>query len=252
MATASVVALGRSAVYELLSRAFLYPEQGTTALLAEAARGVARVAAELEWREVKHALDRLGRQCRSLSGEKLVDDYTAIFGHAVSGDCPQYEGEYGQAHVFQKSQTLADLNTFYQSFGVAPNPELKERPDHISIEMEFMHLLTLKEAYAQLHGHGEEKMRLCREAQEAFLRRHLEPWILAFARQVRTKAVSNSAYDSLARLLEAHMKAEFQTFGIIAESSRHLIPHDGQEEGQDCEGCPVFSAVSPTQEDETS
>lgn len=131
------------------------------------------------------ALQQAGRQLNTLSDAGLEKEYLSVFGHIISTDCPPYETEYDQAHVFQKSQTLADLSTFYQAFGVGLNPDLKERLDHISVEMEFMSLLTAKEAYAYLHDHGEDKAALCQRAQKGFLATHLAVWIKTFVHRLR-------------------------------------------------------------------
>ena len=233
-------ALGRSAIYDLLSLAFLYPQKGTAAPLAESARMMASMASRLGWQDMESTLEQVYRNLASLNDDTLLTGYTELFGHSVSGDCPPYEGEYGQNHIFQKSQTLADLNTFYKAFGVEPNPQVKDRLDHISVEMEFMHLLTLKEAYAQLNNHGEDKVRLCREAQRAFLEQHLGDWIKEFATQVSRKSETGPLYSSLAHLLENYIQAELDSFQINAKRSHQTtLPLEEQQE-QDCEGCPLF------------
>ncbi len=232
-------ALGRSAVYELLSLAFLYPEESATALLPEKARQAASAASTFKWEELGRALDQLGDPWGQKSSDVLQEEYVEVFGHSVSNDCPQYEGEYDQAHVFQKSHALADLNTFYQAFGVAVNAELKERLDHISVELEFMHLLTVKEAYALLHDHGEDKVRLCQEAQKAFLAQHLATWVRSFVRQLSRKAGNGSVYGSLAHLLETHLDAECRAFGIRVTPSRRTIVAATPEDDLDCEASPL-------------
>ncbi len=194
-------ALARSAVYELLSMAFLYPEGESAAQVAEAARTLTPLASSLGWPQVKLALDDVSQQAGQLTEPAFREQYSRVFGHIISADCAPYEAEYGQAHVFQKSHTLADLRAFYNAFGVAPNPELKERQDHISVEMEFMSLLALKEAYALQNNHGEDKVALCRRAQESFLSNHLASWVGIFAQRLTKKAGGEGVYVSLAHLL---------------------------------------------------
>jgi len=152
----------------------------------------------------------------SATDETLKHDYIEVFGHTVSTDCPPYESEYGQAHVFQKSQTLADLTTFYDAFGAGINPELRERPGHLSVGMEFIHLLTFKEAYAQHHGHGEEKERLCKKAQISFLAVHLDGWVNTFVERLARKSGHSDIYTSLAVILRTFMDTEFDSHSIDA------------------------------------
>ncbi|MEE9285837.1 MAG: molecular chaperone TorD family protein [Dehalococcoidia bacterium] len=208
----------RSGIYQLLATAFLYPdpETGGVARLTEASGRLAKDASQVGPAQVAPALRRVKAALKARTDDALLQDYIKVFGHGASDDCSPYEGEYDQAHVFQKSQTLADLNASYHAFGVAPSPQIKERFDHVSVELEFMRLLTLKEGYAELHGHGEDKLRICRDAQRAFLASHLGPWVLSFARRVERKAGAGSAYGPLARLLEAHIEAEMAMFRLPA------------------------------------
>ncbi len=208
-------ALARSAIYELLSLAFLYPDSDTVGLLREGAAELVAQVGDREFPGVKDALDELIRELDSAPGQ-IEGEYEAVFGHTISNDCAPYEGEYGQAHVFQKSQTLADLSTFYGAWGVNVSPDLHDRVDHISVETEFMHLLTLKEAHALANGHGDDKVQLCRQAQEAFLANHLAGWVMDFGERLTKKAAGSGPYSSLARMLQAHMATEFRRFQLEA------------------------------------
>ena len=233
-------ALVRSALYEVLSLAFLYPEKGGVRRLAEKADTLADEAARLDWVELEKPFRKATAVLNGLTDDGMVEDYVEVFGHGVSGDCPQYEGEYAQPHVFQKSQTLAHLNAFYAAFGVSANPDLKERTDHISVELEFMQLLTVKEAYAQINGHGADKAQLCRDAQKDFLEGHLAPWIKSFVRRVSRKAGDENVYGVMAQLLDVHMTGEFRAFGIRPAPSHQTILPVVQEDDLDCAECPIL------------
>lgn len=227
-------ALARSALYELLSLAFLYPQEGVAAQLLDGARRESEIAFGLGWDETRAALDRLSNSLSSVDDDALEAQYVEVFGHAVSADCAPYESEYGQAHVFQKSQTLADLSTFYRAFGVGVNPELKDRLDHVSVEMEFMHLLTLKEAYARLNHQGEDKVLLCRQAQEAFLANHLANWVKAFTNRLMKRTANSEVYASVSLLLGVYMDEEFKRFGLDSSPLRPTAEPGAQEDYQEC------------------
>ena len=109
--------LARSAAYELLSASFLYPEAGRIDLLRHGSRQLRDASLQLRWRELAEALQKLEDHLGSLDDKGLEREYLATFGHTISTDCPPYETEYHQAHVFQKSQTLADLGTFIKPLG---------------------------------------------------------------------------------------------------------------------------------------
>lgn len=226
-------AMARSALYELLSVAFLYPEPGRGALLAEGAVQVGQAVAALGWETRARLMEDLARRLDPLpADDALAAEYITLFGHTVSPNCPPYEGEYGQDNIFQKAQTLTDLQTFYRAFGVGVNPALKDRIDHLSVELEFLHLLTVKEAYALRFRHEEEKVRLCRDAQEAFLARHLAPWVQGFARRVLQRTEKGGVYTLLAQLLSAHLSAEFEAFGLQGALAESAAP---PELGEDLE-----------------
>jgi TorA maturation chaperone TorD len=74
-----------------------------------------------------------------------------------------------------KSFELADIAGFYRAFGVEITPGT-ERPDHIAVELEFMHLLAVKEVVAAGREDGGEHARICRDARATFFRDHLGRW----------------------------------------------------------------------------
>lgn len=248
MSTATIapweMPMARGAVYEALSLAFLYPEAGNPESLAKQAAKAAQAAAKAGLTEIAQASQTLALSVASVSHEALLDQYIDLFGHGVSKDCPQYECEYDEAHIFLKSHTLAALSSFYSAFGVAPNPELRDRLDHISVELEFMQLLAVKEAYALVHGHGDDKVHLCQDAQKSFLSEHLAPWIKTFIKRVGKKTGQGTPYAATVGLLDAYMKSEFSAFQIKpAPSHQIIIPLEMESaEPDDCDDCPVDSS----------
>ncbi|MCB1364051.1 MAG: molecular chaperone TorD family protein [Rhodobacteraceae bacterium] len=135
-------AAARAALYRYLSLAFGDPCAGTVDALAR------------QWPLTEAALRALGLStdqaaaAAGVDGDALRRAHLSVFGHAMSKDCPAYGGEYGQAHIFEKTQTLADVAGFYRAFGLALAEDAHERPDHIALEMEFMEFLCLKQAWA--------------------------------------------------------------------------------------------------------
>ena len=179
----------------------------------------------------------------ALTAASLERAYTQCFGHAVSKDCSPCEAEYGQAHIFQKTHTLADVAGFYRAFGLDLAADSHERVDHISVELEFMHFLCLKEAYALAKNHPHEQLALCREAQSKFLRDHVCRWAFGFAHRVCAKA-SDTLYQGLGQLLAAFLAAELRALGmkpaevagpdLIVEEAQAL-PEEGTSQRSSCE-----------------
>lgn len=162
-------AIRRAQVYGFLTDVFLYPKENWSEDLPI-------------FREILLAL---GIEAASLNGGSpdlgvLQTIYRNTFG-ATGSLC--YETEYGLPHEYRMSQELADISGFYRAFGFKAGGEIHERPDHIAVELEFMHVLALKEAYALQNG-VTEHVEVCREAQGKFLADHLGKWIHLFAKSL--------------------------------------------------------------------
>lgn len=241
------IALARSRFYQLLSVAFLYPGEELFPLLKTR---VEEVGSLFDGEEgLGGALQALATLLGGLSPEALEADYRRIFGHAISQECPPYETEYGSAHVFQQAQTLADIAGFYRAFGLEMSDLAKERPDHISVELEYMSFLAFKEAYALEH-HGAGQVEVCREAQRAFLGEHLGRWALLFAKLLGKKAESGF-YQYLAFLTEGFLAQEHRRLGVTSQTFNEgdLKPTGFKAEGG-CFSCGVeeFCFVEPKEE----
>ena len=120
------------------------------------------------------------RDWRPISNyEAFQSEYIRLFevgprGHAL---CPLYSGHYGSDRL----RTMEELVRFYNYFGLRITPGLM--PDHVTVELEFMHYLAHQEALARQAG-GDRESYL--RAQRDFLERHLNgwwPWVAATATQ---------------------------------------------------------------------
>ena len=220
-------AFARSRIYQLLSGAFLYPGDDFFALLHQG-----YFIEELrEWGEFLpdepkngflQKLREQGAAFKGLSLEELKLEYGRVLGHSVSKDCPPCETEYGVHHVFQQTQTLADISGFYRAFGLEVSQEQGERLDHIGVELEFMGFLAYKEYYASAR-HGEDKVQICRDAQQKFLKENLGRWAPLFLRLLMNKA-TNGFYYGLGALTEEFLKTEMRFFKVHPEPIGELQP----------------------------
>lgn len=229
----------RSTVYAYLSLALLYPDEETIEALghaqplAEAAMSRLRIPETLETTRTMHEAFR----ARALSDLAALHERT--FG--LASGCLPYESEYDQRHVFQKSQQLADIVAFYRAFGLALAPDLKERADHISVELELMHVLAAKEAYALLEGHGADKVALCRQAQSAFLEAHLGSWVPSLATRLG-EVDPTGPYGSIGRFLGAFLEAETDALALPATKPLDALEAEDELDPA-CETCPLVLGV---------
>ena len=105
-----------------------------------------------------------------LKDEEKETAFISSFEPAVSKQaCSLFEG----AHVTrERNAVFEDLVRFYDFFGLTRNISA-ELPDHLSIELEFMHFLTFLEHEA---ASRKDDITGLRAAQKDFLARHLVPF----------------------------------------------------------------------------
>jgi len=229
-------ALGRSTVYRFLSLVFLptqddpdgWPRAGTEAL--SVLRGMASDGRAVPLETVEH----VARLLHDDAGPALREEYDRTFGHQISKDCPLYETQYGTGHVFQQAQQLADIAGFYRAFGLEVADGAGERVDHLSLELEFMHALTYREAYARLH-HGADHVAQLREAQQAFLRDHLSRWVPILARLVGRK--THGVYRHLVDLAAAWVAVEATALGLPAAEEVEYQPEPPLDPAENMPSC---------------
>jgi len=224
-------ALRRAQVYSFLSDAFLYPDDNWPEDLSL----LDVVLADLEGfglDPLRHCL-RAGVAIQPLELAALQAEYRRTFG-AAGSMC--YETEYGLPHEYRQSQELADINGFYRAFGFTIGGQVRERPDHVAVELEFMSIMALKEAYTANNG-PVEHFEVCLEAQRTFLRDHLGRWIDLLAQSVALNA-GGGPYQALARFCALFVSADAARLGVVPER-RELakVSHTPFDPDFSCAGC---------------
>lgn len=193
--------------------------------LAPNERGIAQL-------DASRVLARLPQSSRDLH-----DQYEATFGLLVTKACPPYETEYIDGKfTFQRSHALADISGFYRAFGLEPSNELPERQDHIVLQLEFMALLIGLERRAAESDQpdAEEKVAICHEAQQRFLKEHLAWWAPAFAKLLG-KENRGGFYEAVGVFLAALIPCERSLLGV--ESRSRNVEPSTLERPEECEGC---------------
>ncbi len=229
-------ALARSMVYRLLSQAFAYPTPvGVERLLHEDLPLAEAVSASLP-AGVPGAFDRVVEALTAATVQALETAYRAVFSHVHSADCPMYETDYTVRDVWKQTRELADLGGFYRAFGLE---EQGERQDNVCVELEFLHVLAYKQAWAMAQGKRRHE-ETCRITQETFLRDHVLRWVPDFVRRVEALAGSGP-YAAVAALASAFLMEEAARFGLERVSSTvpgRLPDEEAAEEIGLCEGAP--------------
>lgn len=192
-------AFRRSKVYELLSHAFGEPSGEFLAFVRDG-EFLSHIGDCLSGYPRKADVDiglleRAAGEARGMEIERLASEYERL-------TTPErnflYECRYH--HPFSAMEEMADIAGFYRAFGVCGEGE---RVDHLSMELEFMRLLTLKEARALLDGDA-GKYEICMTAERQFIEAHPGRW----TPELPTIAEGAGFFGPLSRFLDEWLAAE--------------------------------------------
>ena len=240
-------ALGRSVFYGCLSLALHAPTPETYGLLRSdmakcALENATALLLSTEWfacetnepaaegtgvKLAEHVRDWF-HKLETITLEQWLTAHGQMFGHTVKGVVCPYESEYGQSGLFEQPRRLSKIMGFYSAFGLTTRELERERPDHISCQLEFMDILSRKEAVAlELKDH--EMWDETRKAVGLFLKDHVGRFGLAFARLLREEDAAGF-YGRLADVLFDFLAMECQRVGV-PRGSEVLRPRPAEEDG---------------------
>jgi len=221
-------AVRRAQVYAFLSSIYLYPRENWSEDLPLLPEIVAETGFALAFPAVA-----------ALSLTDLQLGYLHAFG-AAGSMC--YETEYGLPHEFRQSQELADIAGFYAAFGFANGGAVRERPDHLAVELEFMQALALKEAHALLND-LQEYVEMCADAQVKFLAEHLGAWIGLFTQSLELNT-QNGLFLVLAHFTSDFVHAHADRLGVkLVQRSRKEVTHTPFDPDFSCAACPAVDLI---------
>lgn len=198
-------AIRRAAGYQLLSRCFVYPDEGALDAMRDVAAAVGHL---LAGGPLHGLLEELARA----DHEELEGAFINCYTLTTSPDCPTYETAYLCPDPVQQTARMADINGFYRAFGV-DTVDTGFRPDDISVELEFMSFLCRKQAYAQEHL-GAPRVAQVKRAQRMFLNEHLGRWAGPLGRQTVLRSTGSAFYRELGQALEDWVLADMELAGV--------------------------------------
>ena len=160
----------------------------------------------------------LAKHCPRISDiDTLTVDYSKLF----VGPYELLAPPYGSVYLEDKSRVMGDstvdVGKRYAEEGL--NIGLKEVPDCIAIELEFMYFLIFKEAEAiRISDSGTAASYL--KKQKAFLEAHLGIWVSEFAYNVEANA-QTTFYKNLARITKSFIRKEIENLSINSISTKN-------------------------------
>ena len=190
---AALAAANRSRLYVLLADGLRFPSPEFHGLVRDGAyrNSIRALAASLPYR-----LTIAGDTLVASNGYvDLQAEYIRLFDVGPKGrpPCTLYEGEYRSG---ARMQVMEELVRFYDHFGLSLSTEDRELPDHLSVELEFLHYLTFKEVAALGRGLDPGAYR---RAEIDFLARHPTRWIPS----LRAKVAEQQGEPPFAALIGA-------------------------------------------------
>ncbi len=218
--------LRRAALYRFLALSFMPP----SAKHSDQIRGLIPEMDE----ELREAALRLVDQTHNGDIEGL---YHQVIGAQKNVRC--CESDFLQEAAGNKGAVLGDIAGFYRAFGFDADNELREVPDHIAVELSFLSFLAFKQAFA-LHCDDVARMDICIDAEDKFIREHLDRWFHRFSGSL-VAATRDGYYCTLALFADAALGP---LLSAAREKVANVYPrptephlHDHGEDGAGCASC---------------
>lgn len=222
-----IEAAGRSVLYSLLSAGLAVPSRERWSLLTGTLIPAALVI------DLPDPLADLSEDLASAipaDVDAFRDAHMVLFPPITSSDAPGYETAYRGDGIFQQSALLADIAGFYRAHGLRAGGVERERLDHITVELEFMAVLS-KKIVVSLQAGEVANAGICAEMATLFLRDHLGCWAPAYGRRVAAVG-PNAWYRSLGALLAAWVEAELDSEGVNpVEVVEQPLPFEPPDDG---------------------
>ena len=209
----------RSGIYKLISDCF-YPPDETVYRKMKTLHTKIGMYCPGEIRSLKIMGNRIPSRKDQL---ELEVDHARLFVGPYTLLAPPYGSVYLDAERRIMGDSTFEVVNCYREAGLIVTEDFKNPPDHIVVELEFMHFLIAKEIEATTKENALDFANALNK-QQTFLDTHLCPWIFEFVDNVERNA-QTSFYRNLARITKAYISYDFQTITSMA-NILHLIGCD--------------------------
>jgi TorA maturation chaperone TorD len=152
-------------------------------------------------------LDHIMGMCNALeraNAQQLSVAHAKLFVGPFELHAPPYGSVYLEDAKMLMGNTTVEVMKMYEQAGLSLNDENRDAPDHIAIELEFMHYLASKEVQALKSGDADEALDFL-QMQHVFLDKYLSPWIEPFCDKIYESSESDF-YKLLSMCLSIFMK----------------------------------------------
>ncbi|MHC4153190.1 MAG: TorD/DmsD family molecular chaperone [Planctomycetota bacterium] len=196
----------RADSYKLLSECYYLPDNALMQKIADIAK-TDKIFAEL--------VDCIPP---AVELESLIIDFTSLFVGPFKLLAPPYGSVYLEHNKFMGDSTI-DVGKFYEDEDL--DIVIKDAPDHIAMELEFMYYLIAKQTQAA-NEENLQNIQLYQQKQKTFLYSHLARWIPEFAKNVQ-KYAQTEFFKKLAQLTEMFVQKDLNTCASFDTRRPHPI-----------------------------
>lgn len=145
-----------------------------------------------------------GKDDRTILTELAVDRTRLLRAPVGAGFKPPYEG------LFKKDEAEGGcplkVKTFYRQAGLLPDESVRESPDYLCLELDFMRLLCRREENQRRAGQAAAETVGC---QERFLSQHLGSWLKEYCNQAQGQAATEF-FQGIMAILDAFVAADLK------------------------------------------
>ena len=194
----------RMEVYRLLADCFHLPNENLKKKLARLSNTIKILCGEAA--EYVHLMKKDLERLEDL--ECLKIDYARLFVGPYTLSAPPYGSLYLEGKRLVMGDSTLDAQKRYRQAGVDIAGNFKEAPDHIAVELEFMHLLIFKEIEAATRSNIAAFGNYLKE-QQFFLEDHLGAWVSDFTKNIIANA-DTEFYKALAKSTNIIVKQDLQ------------------------------------------
>ncbi len=173
----------RADSYKLLAECYYFPDDGLIETLENCKTAIGGILSEV-----------LSNAPKADNLQSHQIDFSRLFIGPFKLLAPPYGSVYLEDGKFMGNSALAARELFAQE---GLNVVVKDAPDHITLELEFMYFLALKEAEARENSDSELADCL-RDKQASFLGIHLGMWVSQFGDNIVENA-QTEFYKALGR-----------------------------------------------------
>lgn len=181
----------RAAYYKFLSECYYLPDEKQIEVLKCYKDSASQLFSEIE----EHLPSKQDIK-------PLMVDYAKLFVGPFELLAPPYGSIYLEGGKKLLGDSSADVEQWYAEEGI--KVDIKEIPDHITIELEFMYLLISKKNDA-ISKDDANMVRHYQQKELSFLNIHLGNWVMDFTKQVE-KHAKTEYYKKIAQITSTFIR----------------------------------------------